>query len=108
MTPRKTGDGKAGTATQDAKVVLRLFVAGNESNSVQARENITRLCEAHLGQSYELEIVDVITDFGAALADNILVTPALVLVAPAPSVTILGTLRDTERVLATLRITAAR
>ena len=28
--------------------VFRLFVAGNESNSLQARRNLARLCEEHV------------------------------------------------------------
>jgi circadian clock protein KaiB len=84
---------------------LRLFVAGDEPNSRQARENVARLCEEQMKQRYELEIVDVFEDFQAALADGVLVTPTLILVAPPPRVTVLGNLSDTEKVLSALRLT---
>ena len=32
--------------------VFRLFVAGNESNSQQASENLARLCEEHVKGRY--------------------------------------------------------
>ena len=43
-------------------------------------------------------------DFQAAVKDNILVTPALILVAPLPQVTVLGNLSDLPKVLAALRL----
>jgi circadian clock protein KaiB len=84
---------------------LRLFVAGDESNSRRARENLARLCEEHMKERYELEIVDVLQDFRTALADGVLVTPTLIVVAPPPRVTVLGNLSDTEKVLSALRLT---
>lgn len=87
------------------KFRLRLFVAGNEPNSQQARENLTQLCERHLKGRYELDVIDVFKDFGVALAEGVLVTPALIRVAPPPRVTVLGSLSDTQQVLAALRLT---
>lgn len=84
---------------------LRLFVAGDELNSRQARKNLRRICENHLKGHYALEIVDVLEDFKTAQASGVLVTPALFLVAPPPPVTILGTLSDAQKVLAALRLT---
>jgi hypothetical protein len=48
--------------------------------------------------------VDVVQDFQAAVRDNILVTPALILVAPLPRVVVLGNLSDLPKVLAALRV----
>ena len=83
---------------------LRLFVAGDETNSRQARENLVRLCEEHLERRYELEIIDVLEDFRPALQDGVLVTPTLLLVAPPPRVMVLGNLSDTEKALRALRL----
>jgi len=83
---------------------FRLFVAGGEPNSQQAVENLTRLCETHLKGRYEIEVVDVLEDFRTALENNVLVTPALNLVAPPPPVTLLGNLSDTPKVLDSLRL----
>jgi circadian clock protein KaiB len=84
---------------------LRLFMADNEPNSKQAQENLKRLQETHLKMPHKKEIIDVLEDFQAALENNVLVTPCLILASPLPRVTILGNLNDTERVLAALRLT---
>ena len=92
---------------QRGHYVLRLFVAGDGSNSKQALVNLRRLCKEHLNGNCAIEIVDVVKDFQAAIRDNILVTPALILVAPRPRVTILGNLSDSQKVLVALRLPAA-
>ena len=83
---------------------LRLFVAGNGPNSRQAQVNLRRLCQEHLKGRCTIETVDVVKDFEAAVRDNILVTPALILVAPLPKVIILGNLNDQQKVLVALRL----
>jgi len=85
--------------------ILRLFMADNESNSKQALENLRRLQETHLKMPHKKEIVDVLEDFQMALENNVLVTPCLILASPLPKVTVFGNLRDTEKVLAALRLT---
>jgi circadian clock protein KaiB len=85
--------------------VFRLFVAGNESNSSQARGNLARLCEEHIKGRYKIEAVDVLKDAAAAHKNNVLVTPTLILIRPLPKVKVLGNLNDTRQVLAALRLT---
>jgi KaiB domain len=41
---------------------FRLSVAGNESNSSQARGNLARLCEEHIKGRYKIDAVDVLKD----------------------------------------------
>ena len=60
----------------------------------QALANLRRLCQEHLNGRCTIETVDVVKDFQAAVRDNILVTPALILVAPRPRVMVLGNLSD--------------
>src|SRR6266849_1431437 len=85
--------------------VFRLFVAGNESNSSQARRNLARLCEEHIKGHHKIDVVDVLKDATAAHKNNVLVTPTLILIKPLPKVTVLGNLNDTRQVLAALRLT---
>lgn len=94
-----------GAEAQGETYVLRLFMADNEPNSKQARENLERLQETHLKMPHKKEIVDVLEDFQTALENNVMVTPCLILVSPLPRVTIFGNLSDTEKVLAALRLT---
>ena len=84
--------------------LLRLFIAGNGQNSQKAVANLRSLCQEHLDGRYTIETVDVVEDFQAAVRDNILVTPALILVAPLPRVIVLGNLSDRQKVLVALRV----
>jgi circadian clock protein KaiB len=84
--------------------VFRLFVAGNESNSLQARENLARLCEEHIKGRFTIDTVDVLKDASSAYKNRVLVTPTLILVKPLPAVTVFGNLNDTRQVLAALRL----
>jgi circadian clock protein KaiB len=96
----------AGSNGSDAnqKLRLRLFVAGDEPNSRQARQNLDSLCREYLDGRTEVEIIDVLKDFRAAVAERVLVTPALIVGTPPSRVVVLGNLNDTARVLAALGI----
>jgi circadian clock protein KaiB len=86
---------------------LRLFVVGNGPNSKQALTNLRSICREHLNGRCTIETVDVVKDFEAAVRENILVTPALILVAPRPKVILLGNLSDRPKVLLALRLPEA-
>ena len=88
----------------DQTLKLRLFVAGDEANSRQARHNLTRLCEAHLEGNADIEIIDVLKDFRAAVAERILVTPELIVGSLPSRVVVFGNLSDTDQVLAALGV----
>jgi circadian clock protein KaiB len=96
-----TGKGRPG------HYLLRLFVAGNGPNSAQAVSNLRRLCRDHLKGRCTVETIDVVKNFSAAVRDNILVTPTLILVAPLPRVIVLGSLSDLAKVLLALRLSAS-
>jgi len=104
MKARKRGSRKH--AKPDGQnYVFRLFVAGDESNSSQARGNLARLCEEHIKGRYKIETVDVLKDPSTAYENRVLVTPTLILLKPLPKVTVLGNLNDTKQVLAAFRLT---
>ena len=92
------------TKGQPDQYVLRLFMAGNGQNSQKALANLRSLCQERLEGRYTIETVDVVQDFQAAVRDNILVTPALIMVAPLPRVVVLGNLSDLPTVLTALRL----
>ena len=83
---------------------LRLFVVGNGANSRLALSNLRLICREYLKGRSTIETVDVVKNFQAAIKDNILITPALILVAPLPRVMVLGNLSDRGKVLAALRL----
>jgi len=80
---------------------FRLFVAGDEPNSCLAEQNLRALCLAYLPNRHSIEVIDVLQDFEVALLAQIMVAPAVVMVAPR-SVTLYGALTDQAKVLAAL------
>lgn len=98
---QKTDDPAGGTPFYR----LRLFVAGDEPNSVQARATLSRLCDEHLKDCCEIQLVDVFEDYQAAIDHRVMVVPALIVEAPPPAKTIVGSLSDEGRLLAALGIT---
>jgi circadian clock protein KaiB len=85
---------------------FRLYVAGNAPNSVEALNNLHRICDQHLRGRHEIEVVDVFRVPKRALVDGIFMTPSLLRLSPGPSRRIIGTLRETETVLHALGLAA--
>jgi hypothetical protein len=90
---------------------FHLFIAKNDFASEQARNNFQQLCKDHLPEkNYEVKITDIQEDFAAILKNGVLITPTLKAVIipkgqpPMKPVTIIGTLTNTDRVLAALLI----
>jgi circadian clock protein KaiB len=79
--------------------LLRLYVAGQTPKCIRAFENLKRLCEEHLANRYEIEIVDLLERPQLGRGDQILAIPTLVRRLPAPMKKIIGDLSNTERVL---------
>jgi len=79
-------------------------MAGDGPNSRQALFNLRQICREHLKGHFKIETIDVVKDFDAAVRDNILITPSLILVAPLPKVVVLGNLSDRQKVLLALRL----
>jgi circadian clock protein KaiB len=81
---------------------FRLYVAGDTLNSMQALANLTALCREYLPNRHHIEVVDLLREPKRALADGVLMTPTLVILAPSPARKIVGTLNQTQTVLRTL------
>jgi circadian clock protein KaiB len=82
-----------------AKLLLRLYIAGNAPNSLAAITNATAICEAHFAAAYDIEIVDMLAHPGRALLDRVIVTPTLIRLFPLPARRIVGSLSDTHQTL---------
>jgi circadian clock protein KaiB len=85
------------------KVKLRLYVTGSAPNSLAALANM-KAVRAALDDDHELEIVDVLERPERALADDVLVTPTLLKLAPRPLCRIVGNLSNIHHVLSSLGI----
>jgi circadian clock protein KaiB len=83
----------------DGKYVLRLYVAGMGPKSVQAINNIKRICEEYLLGEYQLEVIDIYQYPIFAKDGQIVAAPTLIKELPAPLRKLIGSMADTERVL---------
>jgi circadian clock protein KaiB len=83
---------------------LRLYVAGESTASLTAFANLKHLCDTHLKDRYEIEIVDLLQHPRLARGDEIVAIPTLVRQLPHPIRKIIGDLSDTDRVLVGLQL----
>lgn len=81
---------------------LRLFITGSTPRSTRALDNMRRICAENLDGRYELEVIDVYQNPEATREFQIVATPTLVKILPAPLRRIIGDLSNQERVLAGL------
>lgn len=89
----------------EGRIVLKLYVSGMSSKSMEAIENLKLLCDEHLKGSFELEIIDIYKNPGLASEKHIVFSPSLLKILPLPKKTLVGTLSDTKKVLKALGIT---
>jgi circadian clock protein KaiB len=90
--------------TAAKRLVMRLFVAGQAPNSVQAMANLKAICRQYLDHNYSLEIIDTLEDPFRAMAHGVLITPTLVRVSPKPVTKVVGNLSEKSAVLLALGI----
>lgn len=88
----------------DAFYRFRLYIADDSPNSAIARANLAAFCHQHFPDRYEIEIVDVFREPARAFDDEVTLTPMVIKFAPLPTCRIVGTLCDTQAVLAMLQI----
>jgi circadian clock protein KaiB len=78
---------------------LRLYVAGQTPKSITALANLKKICQEHLAEKYNIEIIDLVRNPQLARKDQILAIPTLVRNLPQPIKKIIGDLSNTEKVL---------
>ncbi len=81
---------------------FRLYVTGRAPNAIMATENLTKLCDQHLRDNFELEVVDLTREPSRAAEDKIDMTPTLIRVAPEPALRLVGNLNDEKLILGLL------
>jgi circadian clock protein KaiB len=80
------------------QVKFKIYVAGEAANSIKALRNLRVLCEAHYGENYFIEVIDVLLSPELAWADGVIVTPTAIRIEPTPSPPIVGNLSNTSLV----------
>lgn len=80
------------------KVLLKLYIAGQNSRSRQARRALDELCAAS-AFDLEVEVIDIVERPQLAEDEKILATPVVVRELPPPMRRIIGDLSDFHSVL---------
>lgn len=90
---------KAIRSASRKKYVLRLYVTGMTPRSLRAIENIKNICEEHLKDRYELEVVDIYRQPILAEGEQIIAAPTLIKKLPLPLRKFIGDMSNTEKIL---------
>ena len=88
----------------EGKLVLQLYVSGMSPKSMEAIENIKRLCDTHLEGAFDLEIIDLYKNPEAASINQVVFSPSLIKQLPPPKKTLIGNFSDTDKVIRGLGI----
>ena len=72
--------------------VLRLYVTGASPASTRAIANLKDLCEEHLAGRFQIEVIDIFQQPALARGEQIIATPTLVKLLPAPMQRFIGDL----------------
>jgi len=81
------------------KYVLRLYVTGTTSRSIQALTNLEKICKEYLEGRYELEVIDLFQHPALAKDEQIIAAPTLIKKLPLPFRRIIGDMSNKEKVL---------
>jgi circadian clock protein KaiB len=81
------------------RYVLRLYVTGTTPASSRAIERVRSICEEHLHGRYELDVIDIYQKPALAKDEQIIATPTLIKVLPAPLRRFIGDLSRAEKIL---------
>ena len=92
------------TALRRAKYILRLYVTGSSTHSLRAVHNLKKICEEHLSDDYDLEVIDIYENPAAAREEQIIAAPTLVKKLPRPLRKFVGDLSNTQKILVGLDI----
>lgn len=79
-----------------ARYVLRLYVTGASRTSRRAIERVREICERRLAGRYELEVIDIYQLPALAKDEQIIATPTLIRILPAPLRRFIGDLSSVE------------
>ena len=80
------------------RVLLKLYIAGQNARSLQARRHLDELCAAS-AHDLEVEVIDIVERPQLAEDEKILATPVVVRELPPPMRRIIGDLSDFQSVL---------
>jgi len=94
---------RGGLANKDKGMqVFRLYVTAASPISARAIVNARRFMELRLPGAHRLEVLEIAENLPSAIADEIIASPTLVRVVPAPARRFIGDLSDLSTLEASL------
>lgn len=90
---------RAGSHLRETRYLLSLYVSGSTLKSARAVDNIKRICEQHLKNQYDLEVIDIYQQANLARDEEIVAVPTLIKRLPLPLRRLIGDLSGQENVL---------
>jgi circadian clock protein KaiB len=87
------------TEQKTERYLLKLYVTGTTPASQRAIERVRTVCEEHLQGRYRLDVIDIYQLPALAKDEQIIATPTLIKVLPAPLRRFIGDLSRVERIL---------
>jgi circadian clock protein KaiB len=82
--------------------VFQLYVSSTMPSSARAIVNIRRICDQHLPEVYDLEIIDIVQFPARATQAQIVAAPTLIKTSPLPEQRFVGDMSQSERFLQAL------
>jgi len=79
--------------------LLRLYVTGATPGSTRAIRQVRQVCDNYLNGRYDLEVIDIYRLPSLAKDDQIIATPTLIKVLPAPLRRLIGDMSNINSVL---------
>lgn len=86
------------------KYILKLYVTGHTSRSLQAIASIQAICKEHLLGRYQLQVIDIYQQLQLAEGEQIIAAPTLIKQLPLPLRKLVGDMSNVEKVLLGLDI----
>lgn len=84
---------------EQARYVLRLYVAGLTPRSSAAIQAVKQVCDEHLEGRYDLEVIDIYEQPTLAKGEQIIAAPTLIKQLPLPLRRLIGDMADTQKIL---------
>ncbi|MBI4525542.1 MAG: thiol-disulfide isomerase [Deltaproteobacteria bacterium] len=84
---------------KNGRYTLRLYITGTTPKSTRAVANIKEICENHLKDRYDLQVIDLYQQPTLAKGEQIIAAPTLIKKLPLPLRRFVGDLSNTERIL---------
>ena len=83
---------------------LRLYVSNHTPKSMVAFANLKRICEEHLAEHYQIEVIDLQEHPELAREEQIVAIPTVVRRSPLPPRKVVGDLSNAEKTLRGLQL----